>query len=73
MVLSLFLGAVGIGTAFAVNMEMYIAFRCLASLSILGVYDGCAILCKSNRSSVLMPLAIYTHFGSNMFTKTVPI
>ncbi|XP_067935238.1 organic cation transporter 1-like [Watersipora subatra] len=35
------LGATGMGTAYAVNVAMYIVFRCLAAIAIMAVYDGC--------------------------------
>ena len=41
-----FMGAFGVATAYAVNVAMYITFRCLVAIPIMVVYDGCATFCK---------------------------
>ena len=40
------LGALGLGTAYSVNIYMYIVFHSLLSFPVMAVYDGTATLSK---------------------------
>lgn len=48
MICLLLLGAFGLGTAYAVNIYMYIVFHSLLALPVMGCYDSTATLSKYN-------------------------